>query len=452
MARLLLPEEFGKIALVASLISIIQTIVQIGLTAWLVQAKEARQLDFSTNFFATISVSILLYVGVFIAAPLFAQYYNDIQIESILRVQGLGIILTSLTVVQISKLRRDLKFRNIFIVQVCATFIQGLTGVFLAINGFGVWALVYSNLSYLTTLFLGITYFTRELKFTEFSLKSLRTQFGFSFRILLNGISDSLLNLFVSTIIYKEFDANSLGFYNRGSLLPILVVSNIDGAINSVMFPIISRVYNESKEIKPIVRNSFLVSFYFVFPAMVGLAIVSRPLLIFLFSSKWEGSTVFMQIISLTVTTWIFSIFTNTVNAIGRSDLTFLSNIIVKVIAISVILITYKFGMIPFLIGMMFYSIVNCGIQSTLAHRIIRYSYREQIRDIFPMILNTFIMSIAVVGVMFFTDFSPNLVIIYVLIGIATYVAISIFMKIETFIFIKSIVFEYFESLFVKGV
>lgn len=388
-----------------------------------------------------------MYLLIYITAPYFAQYYNDYQIVSILRIQGLGIILTSFFVVQTSKLKRDLKFRNIFITQIFATILQGSIGIILAILNFGVWALVYSNLSYLLATFLGVSYFTRDFIFTQFSLKSLKIQFGFSFRILLNSLSDSLLNLFISTIIYREFDASTLGYYNRGSVLPILVISNIDGAINTVMFPIISRIFNERQDVKNIVRKSFLVSFYFVFPAMIGLATISQPLLTFLFSDKWVGSTIFMQIISLTVTTWIFSIFSNTVNAMGRSDLTFLSNILVKSLAIIVILITYNYGMLYFLIGMMFYSIVNCVIQSVLAQRLINYTIIEQMIDLSTMIFNTFIMGISVYGFMLLTNSNPKLVILYSIVGIILYVLGSIMMKVEAYYFMKSIIIEYFNVI-----
>lgn len=443
-----MPEEFGKVALVASYISILQTIVQIGITSWLVQAKEVKQIDFSTTFLTTLFVSIILYLCIFIASPSISAYYNDQQLTSILRTQGLGIIITSLFVVQSSKLRRELKFREIFIVQVCATLIQGLVGVGSAFFGLGVWALVYSNLSYLIVTFIGIYYLTRELSLSKFSFFSLKKQFWFSFRILLNSLSDSLLNLFISTLIYKNFDAMTLGFYNRGSVLPILVISNIDGAINSVMFPIISRVYNETKDIKELVRRSFLVSFFFIFPAMIGLSIISKPMITFLFSSKWNESSVFMQIVSLTVTTWIFSIFSNTINAMGRSDLTFKINIFIKSISIIIIIISYNFGIIPFLFGIMFYSFLQSLIHCTLAHRIIGYTFLEQLRDLFPIIMNTLIMGFVVGIIVLITNFSPSLTFVYIVFGICLYISGAIWMRIDIFYFIKSIFLEYSKSIF----
>ncbi len=184
LARMLAPEEYGVVALVTIFITISNVFIENGFGTALIQKKDADDLDFSSVFYCNIVISIVLYIVIYVASPLIAQFYNNEQLVPILRVFSISILISSLKSVQNAYISRRMIFKKFFICTLGGTICSAIIGIWMAYKGYGVWALVAQQLSsnIVSTLMLWITVKWRPA--LKFSLARLRTLFGFGWKML----------------------------------------------------------------------------------------------------------------------------------------------------------------------------------------------------------------------------------------------------------------------------
>ena len=414
----------------------IQIFIQVGLNTWIIQSKNPSLDDYKTAQSTSVISAIIFYFIIFLLAPWIGYIYNNSSLILLIRVQSITILFMGFISVPISKIQRDLEFLKLFKIRLISTIFQGLTGIYLAFSGFGIWSLIYSSLIYQLSSFLMITIFIGWIPINSFNIVSFKTQFKFGSHILVASLLDNLLVSLQSLIIYGKYNSAELGFYNRGLALPTLIMSNTEGTLSSVLFPIMSRLHHFEYKLKDYVRIAFSISSYIIFPMMIGLILISKSLIIFLFTDKWIGSIQYMQIYSLITITWITSIFVNSLNAIGRSDLNLKINLVIKFIAITCLLVLSRFGIISIMLGMLFYSIINAMLLSYFADKLLEYSLKEQLSDIIPTILVTFLMGLSVylVGVLVINIYLK--LILQILFGVISYLIFSILFKNKSFLFI----------------
>ena len=322
LARLLTPEDYGQVALITVFITILNTFAISGIGTALIQKKNADNVDYSTVFYFNILFSFLLYGILFLSAPLIGNFYRDVTLIPIIRVLGITIVVSAVNNVQQSYVSKTMQFRRFFYSTLIGTVFSGIVGVFLAYNGFGTWAIVIQQLvnQIANTVILWVTVKWRPIK--AFSLLRLKTLYSFGWKLLISGLIDTVYNNIYSLVIGKFYDANTLGLYNKGVQFPNLIVNNINGPIQSVLLPAMSYEQNNPKRIKEMVRRAITTSTYFIFPAMIGLAAVARPLVILILTEKWVACVPFLQISCITLAFYPISTANlQAINALGRSDI-----------------------------------------------------------------------------------------------------------------------------------
>ena len=287
LARMLLPEEYGSIALVLVFINLANVFVSNGLGETLIQKPDAKQSDFSTMFFCSLFLSILLYAFLFCSAPFIARFYNNEQLILVLRVLGLQVPLSSVNTIQQAYVSKHMMFRKFFYSTVGGTLISGFIGIVLAYNGAGIWALViqYMTNTFINTFILFIT--VKWYPTFEFDKNSAKTLFSFGWKLVaaqfMNQVYVELKNLFIGKI-YTPAD---LASYNKGEQFPSVLVMNINSAISSVLFPAMSIANQEKGKLKELTRQSIMMSSYVVFPIITGLIIVAEPMIRLLLTDRW---------------------------------------------------------------------------------------------------------------------------------------------------------------------
>lgn len=189
LARILAPEEYGLVALVTIFITISNVFIENGFGTALIQKKDADDLDFSSVFYCNILISIILYDIIFLASPLIAQFYNSEQLTSILRVLGIVVLVSGLKSVQNAYVSRKMIFKNFFISTSIGTIGSAVVGIWMAYNGYGVWALVAQQLTnnIVGTIMLWITVKWRPK--LKFSFERLRELFKFGWKMLCSRIN-----------------------------------------------------------------------------------------------------------------------------------------------------------------------------------------------------------------------------------------------------------------------
>lgn len=322
LARMLTPSDYGKISLITVFIAIANVFVVSGFGTSLIQKKDADNLDFSSVFYFNVFFSLIFYILIYFCAPIIANFYNDISLIQIIRVLAVSIIISGLNNVQRAYVSKTMQFKKFFYSTLIGTIISGIVGVFCAYEGYGVWAIVAQQLSnqIIDTIVLWFTVGWKPEK--KFSITRLKGLFSFGWKLLVSGLLDTLYNNIYSLVIGKFYDSETLGLYNRGYQFPNIIMSNINGPIQSVLLPAMSEVQDNKERVKEMTRRSIVTSTFIIFPMMVGMAAVAEPMVRLLLTDKWIACVPYLQISCITLALWpIHTANLQAINAIGRSDI-----------------------------------------------------------------------------------------------------------------------------------
>lgn len=259
LARILAPEDYGKIALITVFTTILQVFVDSGLGTALIQKKNADELDFSSVFYFNFVVCIILYIGMFLAAPFIAQFYNDLSLTPIIRVISLTIIISGVKGIQQSYVSKNMLFKRFFYSTLGGTVFSAALGIGMAWAGAGVWAIVAQQLSNtaIDTLILWITVKWRPKKM--FSWKRLKSLLSFGWKMLVSSLLETVYTNIRSLIIGKMYSSSDLAFYNQGDKLPNVIVNNINTSIDSVLLPTLSKEQDDKERVKNMTRRAIKV-------------------------------------------------------------------------------------------------------------------------------------------------------------------------------------------------
>lgn len=433
LARLLLPENYGTIALVTVFIAVANVFVQSGFNTALIQKKNADELDFSSVFYLSLFVAGIIYIFLFFIAPLIAEFYNEQQLIPILRVLTLTLFFGAVNSIQSAVVSRAMQFKRFFYSSVGAMLASGIVGIVMANAGFGVWALVGQQLTsqLMVTVILWYTVAWRPK--LVFSFERLKGLFSYGWKLLCSGLIDTIYNNVYSLVIGKVYNSQMLGYFNRGDQFPNLIVTNINGSIQSVMLPTLSANQDDRVRVKAMVRRSIVTSSFVIFPLMAGLAVVAEPLVKIVLTDKWLPCVPFLQLMCISYAFWpIHTANLQAINAVGRSDVFLKLEIIKKAIGIIALCVGIPLG-IYVMVGLKAVtSLIATFINAYPNRKLLNYSYKEQWKDIMPMLVLSLIMGAAVYSINFIKLNTSITLIIQIVVGVALYFGLAYLFKLES--------------------
>ena len=437
LARILDPEAYGTIALVTVFTNILQVFVESGLGRALVQKKEAEDIDFSSVFYFNMAVCLLLYCGLFAFAPYIAQFFNNIELTSVIRVLGIILIISGLKNVQQAYVSRKMLFKKFFYATLIGTLFSAVVGICLAYWGAGVWALVAQSLAnaLVDTLMLWITVKWRPKKC--FSLQRLKGLLSYGWKLLIaalvGSLSDNLRQLFIG----KLYTSADLAFYNKGDQIPSIVNGNVNAAIDSVIFPVMAEAQDNKESVKNMTRRAITTSTYIMAPIYIGLACCAETLIRILLTEKWLPCVPFLRIFCITYLFYpIHTANLNAILAVGRSDIDLKLELIKKLLEIMVLLLTMRYGVMAIAYGLIGTAILNQIINAWPNKELIGYSYFEQIRDVLPEIALACVMGAVVYFVGYLQLPDLTVLVLQIMVGIVVYLGLSALMRLEAFIYL----------------
>lgn len=440
LARILSPNDYGTIALVTVFITILQVFIDSGLSTALIQKKDADDLDFSSVFYFNFVVCIILYLLMFFSAPYIAKFYNDLLLTPIIRVISLTLIISGVKGVQQSYVSRNMLFKRFFFSTLGGTIFSAVLGIAMAYAGFGVWAIVFQQLSNNTidTLILWITVKWRPVK--KFSWLRLKNLLSFGWKLLASSLLDTVYNNLRNMIIGKLYTSADLAFYNQGDKFPKLIVTNINTSIDSVLLPTMSNEQDNPVRVKEMTRRAIQTSTYIMAPLMIGLAFCAEPIVRLVLTDKWLPCVPYLRIFCVTYLFWpIHTANLNAINSMGRSDLFLKLEILKKIIGMILLLSTMWFGVMAMAYSLLISSFTSQLINTWPNRYLLKYSYIDQIKDILPNIVMALIMG----GFVYFISYLnlPILVslVVQILSGGIIYLILSILTKNDSFIYLINI-------------
>ena len=447
LARLLDPAVYGTVALVTVFTTLMQVFVDSGMGSALIQKKDADDLDFSSVFYFNLVMCSLLYVGMFFAAPLIANFYEKPELVPLVRVMSLILIISGLKNIQQAYVSKHLMFKKFFFATLGGTIGAAAIGIFLAYKGYGVWALVAQNLfnAAVDTIILWITVKWRPK--WMFSFSRLKGLLSYGWKLLVSALLDTGYKELRQLIIGKLYTSEDLAFYNKGSQFPKLIVTNVNASIDSVLLPTMSKEQENRERVRAMTRRAIKTSTYIMMPLMMGLAVCAEPLVRLAITEKWLPAVFFLRIFCFTYAFYpIHTANLNAIKAVGRSDLFLKLEIVKKILGLSVLVATMFISVKAMALSLLFTSICSQVVNSWPNKKLLDYSFLDQWKDMMPQIGLSCLMGAIVYCVHFLHLNDWLTLLIQVPLGGLIYIGGSKLFRIDSFEYVLGIAKGYLKK------
>ncbi len=430
LARLLTPHDYGTIGMIIIFLAFSNVFVDSGFTRALIQRQDRTEKDFSTVLIFNVLISILLYVILFIASPAIADFYETPELVSLQRVFFLVIILNSLTVVQSAKLQIEVDFKSIALINAVATIISGCIAVWAAYEGLGVWALVIQALIKAIVSVVGFWIAGKWIPKTGFDIVSFKRLFGFGSKLLACGLLSTTITNVYNLIIGKVYNSASLGYYTRAQQFPELTAGTLNSVLLNSTFPLMATLQDKQDELIQTFSRLIKLSALAVFPAMVGLAVLSKEIILVLLGEKWLPSSDLLFWLALSyVFIPLSSLNLNLLNAIGRSDL-FMKIDFSKVPIIAIMMvITFPISLKAVVIGKVLTAFVYFYMNGFMIGKLYKFGAFKQLACCWKGIIATIIMAISVWFVKSIFEIQIVSLLVGVISGAAVYLLVLAILK-----------------------
>lgn len=451
LARILSPEDYGTLSLIAVFTNILGIFVQSGMGVALIQKKDADDLDYSTLFYFNVVMCLSLYGIMFACAPLIAKFYEIPELTSYTRVVSLTLVTSGIRGIQSAYVAKNMLFKRFFFSTLGGTLVSAVVGIVMAYNGFGVWSLIAQELTntLIDTLILWITVKWRP-KFM-FSFKRLKGLFSYGWKLLLSGLLDTGYNQLRSLIIGKVYSSADLAYYNKANNFPSMIITNVNSSIDSVLLPSMSSVQDSKESVKGMTRRAMKTSTYVMAPLLMGLAACGQAIISVLITDKWLPSYPFMVIFCITYMFYpVHTANLNAIKAMGRSDIFLKLEIIKKIVGIVAILVTFKISVMAMAYSLLVTSVLSQIINSWPNKKLMNYSFLEQLKDILPGIGLAAFMGGCVYCVNFLHLSNWLTLLIQVPLGAVIYIGLSALLKLESFTYCWNMVKPIISKIFNK--
>lgn len=434
MARMLSPEDYGLTALPAVFMAISGIFVSGGFGTALVRKPDLKEEDLSTAFYYSMGVGIVCYILLFIASPWIADFYHAPVLVPLMRVTALSFLYSPLGTGQYVILQRRLDFKTPTKVSVVCRIVSGVIGIVMAYTGYGVWALVISG--FISGIVGQVITFwvVRWYPKAGWSKESFRYLWGYGNKMMGSFLIGTIYENIAPIIIGKYFSPTQLGIYNRAQGYAKMPSQNVTGTLQGVTFPVLSQIQNDDERLARSYRKMLRVSAFIVFPLMMMLAALARPLVLALITAKWEACIVLLQIMCLSMMWYpIHAINLNLLEVKGRSDLFFRLEIIKRGVGLCILCCTLPLGLEAFCWGGVGGSMISLFVNTYYTGKIIHVGYLRQMRDLTHILLLSFAMYGIVWLVLQVLDNLWLQIIIGGLVGAIFYLGCSFILKFSEF-------------------
>src|SRR5690554_2569777 len=293
-----MPEDFGLIAMITVFISIGQTLMDSGMTSSIIRMKRPDQLDYSMLFVTNFIISIGIYLLVFLSAPFVAQFYEQSLLKNVLRVFSLTFVIRSFVAVHVAKLTKEMNFKTQMKLQVPSTIVGAIVGITMAYMGFGVWSLVFLNLTQTIVFTIQNWIFIPWRPSLVFDKERFKYHFNFGYKLTLSGLLHTIYSNIYPIVIGKAFTPTQVGFYNQANMMRSMPVHQLGSVFGKVTYPLFSSVESD-RQLKSAYKQTMKLQFFIVIPVMLILILVAQELFLILFGEKWLPAVPYFQVLAI---------------------------------------------------------------------------------------------------------------------------------------------------------
>ncbi len=397
LARMLEPAEFGLVAMISVFMAFSAALINGGFASSLIQKTDVSHVDESTVFWFNLVISGGLTALLWLAAPWIAAFYNQPRLVLITQWSSLNLLFSGFGVVQLALLQKEFLFGRRVIATLLSILLSGAVSVWMAVKGYGVWALVVQGLvmNGVMVLMLWILHPWRPL--FVFNVHSFKTLFGFGSRLLSCSLMTALFENIYQLIIGKLYSATELGFFQRAKRFMMLCAYVPVALITQIQFPYLCKIQDDPVKMKSVFSKILKYAAMFIFPLLVGMAVSAPNLITVLIGAKWLPCVGYLRILCATgIFFAVYFINLDVFKACGNTGIILKLEFYKRLVLGISILLLYRYGIAALLYGELFCTVAVSGAASILMHRFIRVGLWPQIKLLTPFIAGAIGMGIVV--------------------------------------------------------
>ncbi len=397
LARLLMPDDFGCITMLYVFIAISGVFISGGLGQALIQKKEPTHVDYTTVFYWNLTMAVVFYLLLFFAAPAIARYYEIPLLCNVLRVQSLVLFIQSFSIVQANQLQKQLRFKELSTRNILSALAGMVIAIIMALCGFGVWSLVASAIVTALTSVILLWKMSRWRPTWEFSFQSLKELFSFGGLMLLSSLVETIYTNIQSLIIGKLYSARDLGYFNQAKKLEEVPTNSLSAIVNEVSFPVFAALQDDKEKLLLGVRKNVKAITYLNFPLIALMIVIAKPLIVFLYGTKWVASAPYFQILCISSMIYTLNTLnTNVIKSLGRSGVYLIVQLTKRLIGIGLIIWGVRFGIRGLLWAVTSVGYISFIINALINGRLIHYGIGRQIADVGLCFIMSALLAVAV--------------------------------------------------------
>ncbi len=443
LARILSPSDYGTVAIITVFVNLANVIIDGGLNTALIQKKDTDSLDYSTIFFSSILLSIVLYALLYVTSPWIAEFYDIPELVDMIRILGVILVFEAVNSIQRAYVSKMMLFRKLFYSSFFALLVSGSLGIYMALNDYGVWALISQQMTCVLVTIIIMWFTIKWRPILAFSFERFKKLFDYGWKIFgLNFITTLYLNI-RSLIIGKFYSPADLAFFERGHTLSSMVVQNINTSLQTILFPVLSNSQNDKVRIKSLVRRSTGMTCLLIFPALIGLISIAKPLVLLILTEKWLPAVAYIQIYSIAYMLFPVQVANmEAIKAMGYSGISLKLEIIKKVIETTILIISVFMGVIAIAWGVVFFNFVCLFINLYPSKKYLDYGVFEQVKDIIPTFLCAIMMGFSIYWIQYLPIHLLLILMLQMIMGVLVFGLFCYLSKNESFLYVKSLITE----------
>ena len=438
LARILLPREFGLIAIIVVFVELANVIIDGGFSTALIQKKGADNIDFSTVLYFSMGLAAILYVVFFFVAPLIAQFYDSKLLTPIIRILSVNLFFNSFNAIQRAYISKHMLFNKLFYCSFGATLLSGVIGLILAYSGFGVWALVWQQIVNQMVLTIIAWFVVKWRPLCTFSFRRFIKLFDYGWKIFFTNIVIAIYENIRSLIIGKLYQPATLAFFDRGKQFPNLVISNINISLQTVLLPAFSEIQDEREKVRQMLRRTIELTNFFILPILVWLLVTAKSVVALILTDKWLEAVPFMQIFCVAfMLIPIQSSNMSAIKALGYSNITLKLEIVKKIIETFILVGSFLINVYAVAWGIVLYNLICIAINTYPCKKILNYGGWEQLKDMAPYLWISVVMGVVIC---LLSLLKCDFVLLFTLqsfIGAVIYVGLNAVCNTNSFVYIK---------------
>lgn len=396
LARLLTPTDYGLIGMLGFFMGIASTFIDSGFSSALIQKKDHNNEDYCTVFYVNLIMSLGMYGLLYIAAPWIAKFYNQPVLIQIIRIYSITLIIGAMSAINNVRLVIDLNYKISTTVASIAALLSGILGIVFAYLGYGVWSLVFQQIIASVVRTILLFYYIRWTPGFHFSPQSFKHLFGYGSKLLGASLISSIYSQIYPLVIGKQFPSADLGYVTRAQNFNEVITSNVTNIFGQVAFPVLAKVQDDDNVLLRMYNKYMQMSAFVIFPMVMFLCGIAKPLVLLLLTAKWEPCVILLQILSFGYL-WegLTKINLNLLYVKGRTDLVLKLEIIKKSFAFVILGVSIIIGnLLVFCLGMTLYSFIALYLNTIYTKKLLKFGFLKQIKEIWKYLCFSIVIMI----------------------------------------------------------